>query len=370
MTKINKPKIIMVGLALLLSMALSTDIAAADTIPEDYHRPADTAGLQVVELMPHSNNCSPVDTDLLCNDYIKLFNGADTPINLTDYRLRTSYGGLNASSRNTISLGGILGPGDYELINGRDDGLSLNLTQSGGYVWFEDAYGVQAYEPVIEYPDASSDSRVGQAWAMNRTDWQWTDSPQPDGPNDFPAPTTIEPIEAPVLGRASASLKPCAPDQYRNPSTNRCRKIISATKSLTPCKPGQVRSLDTNRCRTAKTSSKSLTPCKPDQTRNPTTNRCHSLTMTTKSKKPCKPNQERNPDTGRCRKIQPKISRVHDIKTASHNGGKNRYLIAAICVGIAMYILYEWRQEFPSWLEHLKARARFMGRQNARNLLK
>ncbi len=361
----------LIAMALCATLMLTTTAiaqAASNAIPTDYQPPDDTGGLQIVELLPHSPSCSPVDTDLLCSDYVKLFNGADVSVNLANYRLRTSYGGLNSSSRNTLGLDGILDPGQYELINTKDDGSPLSLTDSGGYVWLEDALGVQAYDPVIEYPDASSENKIGQAWSLDGNDeWQWTSSPQPDGPNDFPAVSVVELV---TPSTPATSLKPCAPDQVRNPATNRCRKITSATKTLTPCKPGQTRNLITHRCRSAKNATKSLTPCKSGQTRNPSTNRCHSVLAATKTKKPCNRGQERNPDTGRCRKTQPKISNVHDIKTAVKSTDQHWYVVAAIIAGAGGYILYEWHQEFFVGLERLRSKLRFPGGQRAQNLLK
>jgi hypothetical protein len=335
--------------------------------PPGYQPPTGTGGLQIIELLPHASSCSPLDNDLLCSDYIKLFNSADVPVNLANYRLRTSYGGLSSSSRNTFTLDGSLDPGQYDLVNTKDDGTLLSLTQSGGYVWLEDVYGVQAYDPVIEYPDASSGSKVGQTWAFDGTNWQWTATPQPEGPNIFPDESADDPVVA-IL--PNSSLKPCAPNQVRNLATNRCRRVSTTIKTLIPCKPGQVRSAATNRCRSIKTSTKSLTPCKLGQTRNPATNRCRSITTSTKTKKPCKPGQERNPDTGRCRKIQPKVASVHDIKTASKKMDQHWYLAAVLIIAACAYILYEWRQELSLGLEKIRAKSRFTRGQKVQNLLK
>ncbi len=362
--------LITTALCVIFTLATTaTAQAATVTIPADYQPPDDAGGLQIVELLPHSPSCSPTATDPLCGDYVKLFNDGDEPVNLADYRLRTSYGGLNSSSRNTFSLDGSLDPGEYLLINTKDDGSPLSLTDSGGYVWLEDALGVQAYDPVIEYPDASAENKVGQAWSLGDNDeWQWTTSPQPDGPNDFPSVPSVVELVAPST--SATSLKPCAPDQVRNPSTNRCRKISSATKTLTLCKLGQTRNPVTHRCRTAKNATKSLTPCKLGQTRNSATNRCRSVLAATKVKKPCKAGQERNPDTGRCRKIQPKISNIHDIKTASKSTDQHWYIVAALTAGAAGYISYEWRQEFSVGLERLKSKLKLSSGQRVQNLLK
>jgi hypothetical protein len=41
----------------------------------------------------------------------------------------------------------------------------------------------------------------------------------------------------------------CNEDEERNPTTNRCRKIVVASVAAA-CKEGQERNLETNRCRT------------------------------------------------------------------------------------------------------------------------
>src|SRR5262249_8101487 len=53
-----------------------------------YAPPADAAGLQILEILPDARSCSPLETDPTCNDYVKLYNPTDLPINLAQYRLR------------------------------------------------------------------------------------------------------------------------------------------------------------------------------------------------------------------------------------------------------------------------------------------
>ncbi len=136
----------------------------------------------------------------------------------------------------------------------------------------EDAYGVKRYDnTVMEYPDASSDTKKGQAWAYDTADgtWKWTTQPTPvDGANVFPVPIV-------KVTATSTSTKPCREDQYRSEDTNRCRSLASLV-TATPA------------------------PCDDDQERNPVTNRCRKITTAT-SPAPCKEGQERNPDTNRCR---------------------------------------------------------------------
>ena len=72
-------------------------------------------------------------------------------------------------------------------------------------------------------------------------------------------------------------LKPCRDDQYRNPETNRCKSIASASSTLKPCAADQYRNPETNRCKKISSSSSSLKPCRSDQERNPETNRCKKV---------------------------------------------------------------------------------------------
>jgi hypothetical protein len=48
----------------------------------------------------------------------------------------------------------------------------------------------------------------------------------------------------------AGTLKPCADDQFRNPDTNRCKKIASDEDiALADCGEGRERNPETNRCR-------------------------------------------------------------------------------------------------------------------------
>jgi hypothetical protein len=222
--------------------------------------PAGTNGLQILEILANSNKCSPVDSDLTCGNYIKLYNQTDSEINLADYRLRTGHQGQSPGINNRFTWGQdimpeleeyILLPGEYFMLTTRNDGQPISVTTTGGFIWLEDAYGVKIYEStIVEYPSASSTTKVGWAWAFDGKTWQWTMSPQPYGPNVFELPP-------PKPAAAGRSLVPCRPGQERNPETNRCRSTASAGSTLTPCRPGQERNPDTNRCRSVAGSSSS-----------------------------------------------------------------------------------------------------------------
>ena len=302
-----------------------------------YTPPANAAGLQVVEILPNAHNCPPLDTDPTCSDYVKLYNPTEQPINLAAYRLRIGYQGQSISVTNTFTWGRqldpaqdelLLPPQSYILLSMRNDGVPLSITDTGNYIWLEDAFGAVAYEPVIRYPDASSTATVGSAWAWDGITWRWTSEPQPNAPNYFP-PETITPAAVDI----SSTLKPCASNQYRNPETNRCNTIIASAALLTPCDPGEERNPATNRCRSIVTAGTDLTPCQPGW--------------------------ERNPDTNRCRKIA--APAVQGAATAAITDAAapsvtmTGWFVAVIAVLAALsYAMYEWRQDILLTVRRLR----------------
>jgi len=230
--------------------------------------------LQVTEILANPRSCSPADVAGECRDFIKLHNPTSAPANLADFRLRVGYQGQTSSTSNTFILSGTIEPGGYKFVQKDASGRFISLTNSGAFVWLEDRYGVKIYETTImEYPDANSDSKKGQAWAYDPTDgvWKWTSRPvADDGASVFPM--------LPVISKASNVLASCKEGQYRSEETNRCRSIASVATALAPCDEDEERNPETNRCRkiAAKLTSQ-LAPCKEGQERNPETNRCRNV---------------------------------------------------------------------------------------------
>ena len=136
--------------------------------------------LKIVEIYNDAGACSPADTSQLCFDYVKLYNNSASPADLSQFRLRTGSLGQPATNSNAALLSTELGA--YQYIS-----FPLNLSSSGNWVWFEDAYGVTCYDATIEqYP--SNSGHAGQAWSFNtsRSAWQWTSYPSPGtGENVF-----------------------------------------------------------------------------------------------------------------------------------------------------------------------------------------
>lgn len=318
-------------------------LATTPFYSEPLYSPPASSGLQILEMLPHARDCSPTDTTSPdCSDYIKLYNPTNATIDLSLYRLRVGYKGQNTSITNTFHFGQLLNPGKYFTLAARDDGDPISLTDTGNFVWLEDSYGVKTYGAPIQYPSASSTSKVSWAWAFDGATWRWTSAPHPFDANYFP-PAEVVPPAAPD----TPTYAPCSAHQYRSPETHRCRNLIVSASTLVPCKSNQVRNPETNRCRSVLATASSLQPCKAGQVRNPETNRCKSATSTNGQLKPCQAGWERNPETNRCRKgsvLGSATTKVQDIK-APVQSGVRWLLIGGVVVGALAYGLYEWRQE-------------------------
>lgn len=329
-----------------------------DLFGKGFYSPLLSFSLVPIEILANPRSCSPTEKTNDCTEYVKFYNDSPLPVQLDDVRLRAGYQGQSSTASNTTDLSGILQPYGYTII-------PIGLTNTGGYVWVEDSYGVKTYETtVIEYPDASSTTHKGQSWAMNKGgNWEWM-QPSPDGENT-PLPTvednqteTTKQCNAdqylnPLTGRckkyeASTVLAPCDEDQERNPATGRCRKIAGVATSLTPCKVGEYRSPETGRCRKVTTVA-APTPCKPGQIRNPETNRCRSVLASASGLKPCQAGWERNPETNRCRKLAKQSDTTVGFKPEKTAPSTDTVTTWWVFAGLGTFILgyagWEWRHE-------------------------
>jgi hypothetical protein len=338
--------------------SLKTTAATAFSDPL-YTPPENLKGLVVAEILANARSCTPTDTSLDCGDYVKLFNSGNEAIDLSLYQLRSDSGGLKPSTTNTFSMSGVLAPGAYSLMRLKDNGDPMSLTNTGGYVWLEDAEGVKKYEPMYDYPDVSADSKKGLSWAYDSAalSWNWM-TPAPEGKNYWPAPEP-QPI-APIPPSISTTVADCGPGRERNPATNRCRNIVAATAattSLVPCKDNQERNPETNRCRSVLSASTSLIPCSAGEVRNPETNRCKkTISAAVASLNACKEGQERNPTTNRCRKIvgaSSKIADVKDVEAKTVGSSTSWWITGFALVGAMGYGVYEWRQEIRQKMKQL-----------------
>lgn len=302
--------------------------------------------LKIVEIVPRSADCAPNDASLVCGDYVKLHNTSAAPYDASAYRVRTDSS--TSESSNAFALPWLIEPGAYLTVHLKNDGDKLSLTDGGGYVWLEDAFGLVKFydETMVNYPSASSQSKQGWAWALAEDGvWQWTSTPQPNIANLITLPI---PTVAPVAVATEPSE--CPAGKYRNPETNRCKNIEEAIATIAACDEDQERNPLTNRCRKiAVATVAALTPCEPGEERNPATNRCRAvLSATTSTDKPCPEGQERNPATNRCRTVvssaaPPALQEV--AGKASESGVSPYWVGAAVLAGAAGYGMYEWRSE-------------------------
>lgn len=317
-----------------------------------YNPPSDTGGLQIVEILPHSTSCSPLDASPLCNDYLKIYNSSNQSLASATYSL--AYKSTSSNTIHSIDLLAPLAPGDYALVSTDNDANPISLTDAGGYVWLQDIGGVKIYEAVVQYPSASADSKIGEAYALaGDGSWQWTTTPNPMGANII----TAEPAVISSASSSGSNLKPCADNQYRNPDSNRCNTILTA-QSLVECLPTQYRNPATNRCNNLASTSSALQPCAANQERNPATNRCKAIVSTASSLTPCQPGWTRNPDTNRCRKTSnvKGADTIKDVKSPA-SISRTGWIVAAIALAAALgYAAYEWRQEILDNFRKLKLR--------------
>ncbi|MCB9820224.1 hypothetical protein H6796_02915 [Candidatus Nomurabacteria bacterium] len=326
----------------------------------EWYRPLEDTPIKIVEVMPHSRECSPLENTLGCQDYVKLYNPLNEVWPLEKLRLRIGYAGQNVTSSNAIVLGGSLPAGGYGVISTKTNGDALSITNSGGWIWLEDMHGIgdALSGTVINYPSASSSSKTGWSWAYDSAtnDWQWTSKLS----SGNLAPVFEMPSQDQAMDSVS-ELKPCRPDQYRNPLTNRCKLKDSSTSKLVDCAPNQFRNPLTNRCKLTSSggvSGSSLKPCKAGQFRNPETNRCKSLTSSDSGLKPCQIGWERNPETNRCRKVANAsfASASHPVQPYGDSSKQyGEWLIFSVVASLAVgYGIWEWRSEIGESIGKLK----------------
>lgn len=336
----------------LTSFEASDDVLYYEPL---YLPPVNAHLLQVVEVYPYSHACSPANADVLCRDYVKLYNPTVEEIPLDEYALRTDSNSSSRTASNTFHLTGkTIGPGEYLSISETDTGTDLSLTNSGGYVWLEDTWGLVRYDATITAYDSAGIDEQGMSWAQNDDGvWRWTSTPKPFAANAFPPDihTELEPV----------TLAECPAGKYRNPETNRCRSIEEAVNALAACPEGQVRNPETNRCRSMVLAASALVPCKEGQERNPETNRCRTISSAIAELIPCDEGYERNPATNRCRKVAGEVSSpssnlatVAAVPLAKASADSLKaILLASIAACALCYGLYEWRAEVGQFLRRL-----------------
>ncbi len=181
------------------------------------------------------------------------------------------------------------------------------------------------------------DLKEDKSWARFDDGWEMTNQPSFQGEN-------LQYVEIEYgmgsgsTSTESSSLKPCSPGYERNPETNRCRKIQTAT-TTTATKTS------------TSSSSKTLAPCNPGYERNPETNRCRKIATTSSTLQPCKEGYERNPETNRCRKIKDNtISNAgFAIKEADKKSSSKNIIgwaiVSVVIISALGYAIWEWRDD-------------------------
>jgi len=331
----------------LVFMTVTAEEQAAEALKvydTPLYKPAQEFPLAPIEVLANPKACDPREMSSDCAEYVKFYNSTNDTVEFDDTRLRIGYLGQSSSANNTSLLSGSVEPGEYAI-------FSLPITNSGGYVWLEDMYGVVPFEnTVVEYPDASATSRRGMSWALIDGMWQWA-TPSPGGENIAIAVDVENDDE-------ESNLVPCRADQYRSSETNRCRLIASVSSSLKPCAANQSRNPETNRCRDVTSSSSALTPCAANQYRNPETNRCRLIASAASTLNPCAANQERNADTNRCRAILSASVPKADFPVEESEKTNDQPLGWIVFAGVGLMALgyagWEWRYEIAGISRKLK----------------
>lgn len=308
-----------------------------------YVVPEAPRGLLINEVYSYASSCSPLESSVLCGDFIELYNDSLEAIVLDDLVLRTDSNSSGRTSSNTFTLAGELLPYDFLLISLTDSGGRLSLTNSGGYVWVEDAWGLRSYSETLQpYPSASS-SQQGYAYAIDdELYWHWTTTPTPGQANVITTPVSI--------------VAACPEGKYRNPETGRCRNIEDAVNELAACAEGYERNPLTNRCRKISSTS-TLTPCLEGYERNPATNRCRSIAGVVAGLMPCDEGYERNPSTNRCRKVVTSEVPAAPFAVEPYEQPVQAWqwwVGGTIAAGVAGYAIWEWRKEISQFLLKFK----------------
>ncbi|MDB5167156.1 MAG: hypothetical protein JWN26_301 [Candidatus Saccharibacteria bacterium] len=301
-------------------------------IPDGYH--AGNQGLCLLDILPIKVN------ELLANavgsdnghEFIELYNPNDAPVDLIVYLLKI---GIDAPKFYSFPLESAIEPHGY--ISFSDDDIPFTLVNSMSQVSL-----VSVDNQLVDESPIYNNPQDGIAWALIDGTWQYTNQPTPNAKN-LASIVSQDTVEEVVVG-----LNPCAPNQYRNPDTNRCRLLITVGSTLVACQDGQYRSEITNRCRSIASDVATLTPCDANQERNPETNRCRLITSSTSEPTPCKPGQERNPDTNRCRTVASSVPTAEfavEPVTDTSSGIVGWLAVGGVCLIALAYAGWEWREE-------------------------
>ena len=155
-----------------------------------------------------------------------------------------------------IALSGVLGADDYLARYTPEISLTKNPSKSNE-LKLVDVNGEER-DSLTYYHGQKKGVAYAQfdfLWS-GEENWQQTYSLTPGEPNAYQQYKTCP--EGKAINEATgncvkvtseAVLEACPPGKYRNPLTNRCKSIFTASTELEPCQEGYERNPETNRCR-------------------------------------------------------------------------------------------------------------------------
>lgn len=270
------------------------------------------------------------------HEFIEIYNPNSTDVSLGGYSLQmgtNSVKSYDLPGDKVVPAGGYLAiyssEINFSLLN---DPNTVSLKANGGQILLD--------QTIYSKPSP------GLSWSLIDGKWQYTNQLTPGAKNIM----TVNATSNAPRDSSDSSLAPCPAGQYRNPSTNRCKKYSASSSTvLAPCQIGYYRNPTTNRCNKLTTSG-SVGSCPSGYYRNPATNRCKKVSSSTSgAPKPCQAGYERNPTTNRCRKIaKTSVPNAKYAPKTTSNQSNNRVMWLSLSgVGLAAtsYGVWEWRSE-------------------------
>lgn len=314
-----------------------------DDIPEGYEQDDSNRCLVAVQKIEVTELLANPEGDDSGNEFIELYNPNDKTVDLSYHVLHLND---DFTKSYKFAPGTLIAAKEHLIIKNSDVSPSFTLTNSSGSLRLRSYDGTQVAD-VPRYGNAPS----GESWALIGSAWQYTPILTPSFENRAPVPGQ---------GTAWATQADCGEGRERNPTTNRCRNITTASV-LAPCKEDQYRSEETNRCRSIATAAASaLKPCADNQFRSPLTNRCRTI-ASSDDPVDCGEGRERNPTTNRCRNILGATSvpaagfSVQPVKegAAAFIGW---WALGGVMILALGYAGWEWRREISNTLGVLVSR--------------
>jgi hypothetical protein len=260
-------------------------------------------------------------------EFIELFNPTSEDIDLKGCALELS------SEEQYVFTDEVLLAGAYHAYFDSQTGLVLPNAAGGSITLVQ---GNTELNTLTYPPDMSDD----ESWVLFSGVWQRSLVLTPGAENQLPLPEVVIIID-------EEELAACPEGKFRNPETNRCKNIETATSSLTPCAAYQVRNPETNRCRSIVSLVSSLVPCKAGQERNPETNRCRNVAGANTTRAECQEGYERNSETNRCRKVAVATAPSPSVGSGQNLEGNrlNTAFLVAASVAALGYGAYEYRRD-------------------------